>query len=218
MITIIQPRLKLCFSGRMTWMTTAIRAAGIERTLNAGQTLFRVGSRVAGLYEVMSGKIRLVRVSPAGSEAVLFVATAGDTLAEASLFSATYHCDAIASTKATVRLYPKAAILVEFQRDSKVAQAFTAMLAQQIMSLRTRLQRRNIRSARDRVRHYLALNVGPDGRTVTLATTVKDLASELGLTHEALYRTLSEMASDGEIGRSDRKITILAANRLSPSR
>jgi CRP-like cAMP-binding protein len=201
----------------MTWITAAIRAAGIERTLNAGQTLFRMGTRVAGLYEVMSGQIRLVRVTPAGSEAVLFAAKAGDTLAEASLFSATYHCDAIASTKATVRLYPKAAILAEFQRDPKVAQAFMAMLAQQIMSLRTRLQRRNIRSARDRVRHYLALNVDPDGRTVTLATTVKELASDLGLTHEALYRTLAKMASDGEIKRSDRKIKILAANRLLPS-
>ena len=200
----------------MTWVTSAIRAAGIERTLNAGQTLFRVGSRATGLYEVVSGKVRLVRVSPAGSEAVLFVASAGDTFAEASLYSATYHCDAIASTKATVRLYPKATVLAEFQRDPKVAQAFMAMLAQQVMSLRTGLQRRNIRSARDRVRHYLALNVGPDGRTVTLVTTVKDLAHDLGLTHEALYRTLSEMASDGEIKRSDRKITIRAANRLSP--
>ena len=198
----------------MTWITAAIRAAGIERRLNAGQTLFRLNSRAAGLYEVVSGKIRLVRLSPGGSEAVLFVATAGDTLAEASLFSATYHCDAVASTKATVRLYPKAAILAEFQRDPKVAQAFMAMLARQIIGLRTRLQRRNLRSARDRVRHYLALNVGPDGRTVTIATTFKDLANNIGLTHEALYRTLSKMASDGEVKRSDRKIKILAFNRL----
>jgi DNA-binding phage protein len=69
------------------------------------------------------------------------------------------------------------------------------------MSLRTRLERRNIQTARDRVRHYLALNVGPDGRTVALAGTLKELAGELGLAHEALYRTLSEMAADGEIER-----------------
>jgi CRP-like cAMP-binding protein len=206
----------LWFNSGMSWITAAIRAAGIERTLNAGQTLFRMGTRVAGLYEVMSGEVRMTRVSPAGSEAVLFVAKPDDTLAEASLYSATYQCDAIASTKATVRLYPKATVLAEFQRDPRVAQAFMAMLAQQIMSLRTGLERRNIRSARDRVRHYLALNVGPDGRTVVLATTLKDVARDLGLTHEALYRTLSDMASDGEIKRSDRKITIRNANRLSP--
>jgi hypothetical protein len=64
------------------------------------------------------------------------------------------------------------------------------------MSLRTRLEQRNLRSARDRVHHYPALNVGSDDCTVTLTTTLKDLAHELGLTHEAVYRTLSQMASE----------------------
>ena len=109
---------------------------------------------------------------------MLYSAAAGDTIAEASLFSPAYHCDAIATTAAVVRLYPKAAVLAEFQRNPKAAQAFTAMLARQVMSLRTRLEQRNIHSARERVRHYLAVNAGPDGRTVTLAGTLKDLAGD----------------------------------------
>jgi CRP-like cAMP-binding protein len=129
------------------------------------------------------------------------MATAGDTIAEASLFSPTYHCDAIASADAAVRLYPKAAVLAAFVRDPKAAQAFMAMLARQVMSLRSRLEQRNIHSARDRVRHYLAIHVGADGRTVALPGTVKDLAGELGLTQEALYRTLAAMAAAGEIKR-----------------
>ena len=64
------------------------------------------------------------------------------------------------------------------------------MLARQVMTLRTRLEQRNIHSARDRVRHYLAINADPSGRTVVLSGTLKDMAAELGLTHEALYRTL----------------------------
>src|SRR5690242_12856830 len=95
-------------------------------------------------------------------------ASAGDTLAEASLYASTYHCDAITTTDALVRLYPKTLLLAELKRDTRLAQSFTAMLAQQIMGLPTRLERRNIHSARDRVRHFLAVNVGEDGRTVTL--------------------------------------------------
>lgn len=94
------------------WIPPSIRAVSIERTLQAGQTLFRMGSRTTGLYELVSG---IVRVDSTGREAVLFVATAGDTLAEASLFSVRYHCDAVATTRAVVRLYPKPAILAEFQ-------------------------------------------------------------------------------------------------------
>ena len=87
-----------------------------------------------------------------------------------------------------------------------------AMLARQIMNLRTQLEQRNIHSARDRVRHYLAINAGADGKTIALPGTVKDLAGELGLTHEALYRTLSVMAAEGEIER--RKGSIRLANAL----
>jgi CRP-like cAMP-binding protein len=188
------------------WLTPTLRAAAIERVLAAGQTLFRTGARTAGLYEVIAGRVRLVRVDRSGREVVLYVAAAGDTVAEASLFSATYHCDAIATTDAVVRVYPKAVVLAELERNPKAAQAFAAMLARQVMTLRTRLEQRNIHSARDRVRHYLAVNADPSGRTVALSGTLKDMAADLGLTHEALYRTLAEMAADGEIER--RKGTI----------
>jgi CRP/FNR family transcriptional regulator, dissimilatory nitrate respiration regulator len=162
------------------WLPAAVRAVAVERELRAGQALFRQGNRTAGLYEIARGKVRLARVDASGREAVLYVATAGDTVAEASLFSPTYHCDAIAGSDALVRLHPKAAMLAEFASNPKAAQAFMAMLARQVMSLRTRLEQRNIHSARDRVRHYLAVNAGADGKTVALPGTIKDLPASSG--------------------------------------
>ncbi len=183
------------------WLSTTVRAGAVDRTVPAGQSLFRAGDKTVGLYEVLSGTMRLVRYDRSGREAILQSASAGDTLAEASLYASTYHCDAVATTHAVVRLYPKTLLLAELNRDPKFAQSFTVMLAQQVMGLRTRLERRNIHSARDRVRHFLAVNAGADGRTVALSGTLKDLAADLGLTHEALYRTLARMTADGEIKR-----------------
>jgi CRP-like cAMP-binding protein len=191
------------------WLSTDIRAAATERRLEAGQPLFRTGGRTLGLCEIVSGTVRLVRVDRGGREVLLHRAVAGDTIAEASLYASTYHCDAIATTDATVRLYPKAAVLAELERNPAASQAFAAMLAHQVMTLRTRLEQRNIQSARDRIRHYLAVNAGADGCTVALPGTLKDLASELGLTHEAFYRTLADMASEGEIERSPGTITLI---------
>ena len=191
------------------WLPRTVRIAGVERALKAGEVLFRAEQRTVGLYEVITGKLRLVRVDRAGREALLHVAVAGETLAEASLFASAYHCDAIAATNAVVRLYPKAIVLAEFERNPEAAQAFMAMLARQVMKLRTRIEQRNIHSARDRVRHYLALNTGADGRNVKVTGTLKDLAGELGLTHEALYRTLADMAATGEIERLKGKIRLL---------
>jgi CRP-like cAMP-binding protein len=188
------------------WLGATVRVGAIDRRVQAGQALFRSGDKTVGLYTVLEGKLRLVRIGRSGQEAVLQSAAAGETLAEASLFASSYHCDAIATTEALVRLYPKAIVLGALRRDQKLAQAFTTMLARQVMALRTQIERRNLHSARDRVWHFLAVNAGSDGRTVELSGTVKELAADLGLTHEALYRTLARMAADGEIKRAGRII------------
>lgn len=190
------------------WIPAEVRKSGITRTLKRGEALFRSGQPTAGLYEVVSGTVRLVRVDGTGRKTVLHSADAGSTLAEASLFSPAYHCDAIATTAARVRLYQKGAILEVLRRSPDAARSFMVALAHQIMDLRTQLERRNIRSARDRVRHFLALNVGTDRVTVPLHGNLKDLATDLGLTHEALYRTLARMTAAGEIKRSSGKIEL----------
>jgi CRP-like cAMP-binding protein len=190
------------------WLSAAVRASAVERKLASGETLFRAGTKTVGLFEVISGKVRLARGDRSGREAVLQVASSGETLAEASLFSATYHCNAIAATEALVRLYPKKVLPKELERDPKLARAFTTRLAQQVMALRTRLEQRNILSARERIRHFLTLNLGVDGQTVEFSGTLKELAADLGLTHEALYRTLADMEKDNEIRRAGGKIII----------
>lgn len=196
------------------WLPAPVRAAAIERKLKSGEALFRLGDKTTGLCEIVAGRVRLARVDRSGHEIVLHVASPGETIAEASLFSPTYHCDAIASTNATVRVYPKREVLAAFDRDPKAAQAFSATLARQVMNLRTRIEQRNIRSARERVRHYLVLNAGADQRTVELPGTIKDIAAELGLTHEALYRTLAALERAGEVKRGRGKIVMTRPKRV----
>jgi DNA-binding MarR family transcriptional regulator len=55
---------------------------------------------------------------------------------------------------------------------------------------------------------YLDLNVGPDGRTVDLRSQLQDIAGELGLTREVLYRTLASLEQAGAIERNDARILL----------
>lgn len=183
-----------------------------QRTLARGEILFRQNDAAVGLYEVEEGQVRLVRVDQTGREAVLHIAGPGDLIAEASPFAEIYHCGAMAVTDARLRLYPKGALLMEFQRNPEAIAGFAARLAHELMALRTRLELRNIRSTRERVKTHLTLNTGADGQTVALRGTVKDLAAEIGLTHEALYRTLSRLEAEGAIIRRKGAIILNTAS------
>ena len=193
------------------WLPVGKRISGVERKLAAGQMLFDQGDAAIGLYEVLSGQVKQVRIDAEGRDVVVGIAGPGEMIAEGSLLSQTHDCAATALTNAIVRLYRKGSLLAELERNPRVALAFMAILVGQILNLRVRLERRSIHSARDRVRHYLAANVGGKERTVALPSTLKDLAVELGLTHEALYRTLSEMSAKGEIVRQNGKIRLVTA-------
>ena len=183
----------------------------MKRRLAARQILFREGDPSAGVYEVVTGTLKLEQTDATGRLIVLGFASAGDTIAEASVFAPAYRCDATAMEESVVRVYPKAALFAEFERNPRAAQAFMAVLARRVTDLRSRLERRSLHSARDRARHYLGLSGQPRNGTVFLSGTLKDLAAELGLTHEVLYRTLSEMEAEGEIVRRQRAITVVGS-------
>ncbi|MDP8920328.1 MAG: Crp/Fnr family transcriptional regulator [Pseudomonadota bacterium] len=190
------------------WLPVALFERALRRSLGAGETLFLREDRPLGLYLLESGEIRLTRSDPEGREMTLFKAQPGETFAEASLFSEMYHCDAVASVPSVVHLLPRSAALEVFSSEPDIAQAFMATLARQVMTLRTRLENRNLRTARARVLHYLGLQAhGTDG-VVRVNSNLKSMASELGLSHESLYRTLAALEVEGAIERGHGEIRL----------
>lgn len=88
------------------WLPQNIEKLGREHCLARGEILFHKDDAAVGIYEIEHGQVRLSRLDQTGREIVLHVAGTGDLIAEASLFSKVYHCDAIAVTDARARLYP----------------------------------------------------------------------------------------------------------------
>jgi CRP-like cAMP-binding protein len=121
----------------------------------------------------------------------------GGFLAEASLSSPRYHCDAFARTDAELIAFPVEALRRAIDADARVRWAWIAMLAGEIRRQRAAVERLALRSVRERLLHWV-LTEGAGGR-IALRTTRKELAAELGVTHEALYRTLSALTRAGEL-------------------
>jgi len=162
--------------------------------------LFDQGTQVEKMYFVMSGRVKLVRHPADGEGVVLHVATAGEMIAEASLFSETYHCSAIADQPSELGCIDRKLALERILDNAQTSQSVMRLFAQQIRDLRGLHELRNIRSAQNRVFSYLTAQANDSGE-ITLNMSLKDMAYKLGLAHETLYRELHKLEKNGKIAR-----------------
>jgi len=183
------------------------------KALAPGEALFRQGDPTIGIFRVERGRIRLERSTYDGRRITLHTALADHFFAEASLFSSAYQCDAVAIEPSLVRCYPKDAVLAMVKGDPVSATSLLATMAHQLHALRHKLELRSVRSARDRILLTLELQAESDG-TVRLSREIQDLAFDLGLTREVVYRTLAALEKEGVIERSRSTIRLLKSSGI----
>jgi CRP/FNR family transcriptional regulator, dissimilatory nitrate respiration regulator len=182
-------------------MPLALRASAEHVAAAGGQVLFRAGTRPRRIFWVLHGEIRLLRRSRSGAEIVLQRAASG-FVAEASLNSPVYHCDAVAAVSSKLLAFPVDRFRQALADDEKFREFWMRRLAREVHALRSQSERLALRSAAERIEHYIA-SEGHNGR-LELARTRKAWAAELGLTHEALYRALASMQRAGSITAVER--------------
>ncbi|HLO76158.1 MAG TPA: Crp/Fnr family transcriptional regulator [Magnetospirillum sp.] len=166
-----------------------------RRQVAAGEVLFRAGDPATALFHVEAGSIRLHRL-----EVPLHTAEAGTAFAEWALFVEACPCDAVALTDSTVLAFAKTPVLLLLKAHPDLNLAFSAALAKQLHRMRGRLELVRQKGARDRVLGYL-VRAGAADRAVTLDRTLTEVAHDIGLTREALYRTLAKLEREGVLRR-----------------
>jgi CRP-like cAMP-binding protein len=167
-----------------------------------GAAVFHQGDPADAVFLVEAGRVRLARALADGTPLVLYVAEVGESFAEASLSAAHYHCDAIAETDGVVLALPKTDLLAALAADPAECLALALALAAQVRDLRARLELRNIRSATERVLAWLRLHASGDPPHVPIRRSWTQVADEVGLTREAVYRSLATLEQQGRINRN----------------
>lgn len=164
----------------------------------SGETLFRTGGRPRSMFYVCSGEVVLQRHSANGQLICLQRCTAG-FVGEASLTADRYHCDAQATRQSHLIQIPINTLQQVLREDADFAQRWIAMLSREVRQLRLLGERLSLPRVQDRVLHLIETEGGPEG--YRLSCSVKDLATQLAVTHEALYRTLTRLVASGRISR-----------------
>lgn len=164
-----------------------------ERALAKNEMLFQQGDKPETLFFIVTGEAVLSRVSGHGETTILQRCKAG-FLSEASLLSEKYHCDAYATQSGLAITIPIQAIRNALM-ESDFAIKWVQLLSREIMRLRTQSERLGLKDIKSKLLHLIETE-GTKG-TLTLQSDFKSLASEIGVTHEALYRTISALEKDG---------------------
>lgn len=160
--------------------------AAEQRLVEAGTRLFHNGDTVRHMFLVVGGEVDLTRVTGAGTPVIQQRARPGMVLAEASAYSQTYHCDAHAVKDAQVQATPVGMFRARLASDPVLADGWAAHLAQAVQSARLSAEIRTLRTVAERLDAWLE-----EGRTLPAKGLRQDLAAELGISREALYRELS---------------------------
>lgn len=171
-----------------------------------GGRLFPQGKKPEQMFYVASGEVVLQRLGTQGETLVLQRARQC-FVAEASLQSARYHCDAMVTVSGELLAIPIDLIRLALLADPEFALRWMGMLNKELKRLRAQCERLSLKGVRDRLLHLIETE-GQCG-TLPLGVGLKSIALELGVTHEALYRTVAEMEKKGVLRREDGQIFIL---------
>ncbi len=159
-----------------------------QQQFKKDQPVFHRGDTVTDIYFVRSGAIHLVRHQSDGSVLVLQRAGAGSILAEASLYSTTYHCDAVAFGDTETRAYAKTGLKKLLARSPELSNIWANYLARELQSSRLRAEILALKTVAARLDAWIAWN----GDNTPQKGEWKLVASQIGVSPEALYREIAK--------------------------
>jgi CRP-like cAMP-binding protein len=175
--------------------------AAQERRHEAGTGLFRRGEAVHWMFYLLRGEAVLQRVTVQGTAVILDRAGSG-FVAEGSLTSSQYHCDGVCRTSCHLLAFPAGVLRRAIDEHASTRWTWIALLGARLRLQRLRAERLALRSLRERL-HHLVQTEGTPGGEYRLPGTRVELAAQLGVTPEALYRALAALRKAGILALDD---------------
>ena len=170
-----------------------------------GDYLFQQGKKPEYMFFIVSGETVLTRISSHGEPTIL-QRCKGGFVSEASLLVDAYHCDAIATHNGQAITLPIKS-LRDALADSKFSMKWVQLLSKEIMRLRTQSERLGLKDIRSKLIHLIETE-GKQG-VLKLQSDFKSIASEIGVTHEALYRAIATLEKEGFLEKNPNSLELL---------
>lgn len=176
-----------------------------EVALSRGERLFLRGQVPQRMYFVLHGEVVLERPGESGAAVVLQRVRSG-FIAEASLQSEGYHCDAVVTVSGVALALSLRLLRSHLAADSAFALRWIGMLNGEVRRLRAQCERLSLNAVAARLLHLVETE-GTAG-VLPVPSGLKSLAPELAVTHEALYRAVARLEREGLIRREAQALVL----------
>jgi len=215
--------LKRCplFAGLKEEELKRIRTIASLKQIVKKEVLFSEGEEAKGFYAILSGKVKLYKISPEGKEQILHVVSAPDAFAEAALFlEGSYPAFAEALSDCQLLFFPKRDFIQLIGRNPQLSINMIVSLSHYLRRFASLIEELSLKEVSSRMAKYLidlSMKLSKEGKSpkeVELDLSKTQLASKLGTISETLSRTLAKMKAKGIIDVKRNRILILNRETL----
>ncbi|MDB5032096.1 response regulator [Mucilaginibacter sp.] len=187
-----------------------------SRQFKKNQVIYYDGDRGTGIYLVISGKIKTIRLAEDGRELMTGIIGCEEYLGVNALLSNEPYTDtATALEDSVVCLIPKDQLEQLLNLYPEVAREFIKLLANDIRDKEEQLMQLAYHSVRKRMAEaMIRLFRQQEEATEGFKITREDLAAMAGMATETVSRTLSDFKDEGLIEKKGSLITLLEPAKL----
>ncbi len=186
------------------------------RSYSPGETLFSEGEPCAGLFIVVTGRVRIFKTSVSGREQVLTIEGPGASVAELPVFDGGKYPASGSALDLTECLFISRtdlrAICLE---NPEVSLKLLQVVGGRLRRLVGIIEELSFTTVRHRLISWLLRQAKADGRptgrgiSFSLNTSHQELAAQIGTVRELVSRNLARLQAQSFIEMNGREITIL---------
>ena len=126
------------FRGLSSRLLEALEGIGMRRRLEKGQMLFSQGDLAKGFYVLVSGKVKVMKLSFQGKTQILGVLGPGDTVGEVPVFEGvTYPAYAQTMENSTLLFFPRDRFIALIKENPDLALGMMALLSRRLRKITT---------------------------------------------------------------------------------
>jgi len=176
--------------------------------------LFSEGEAAKGFFVVVSGKVKVFKVSQEGKEQILHIFGRGEPVGEVPVFSGIdYPANACTLKESRILYIPRSRFLDLAERRPQILLNMLATLSKRLRQFTLQIERLSLKEVASRLAGVILEMADESGSAerdvVVLPGTKGQLANQIGTTPETLSRTLQRLTRQGLIKVDKTRLSLL---------